>query len=404
MLGIPESWSRANMSPQSIDGSGDEVNDGASSAGTGESLDTIIAAKCSEMVDASAQRGATFVPLAEENGDKYEAMPNLGAREKAFAQALAQELNKGGEIGSRDAITQKMMRELSEAEKKDYKKLGHKEKSDFRLAYAQKKAKHVLQEKTFKQSWKRIDRRHGEYVSATRYWHLEGGQPSDVTPTLNALQKCAAMGFPFCSYNEHTGRYDFLRLRKEFDEELTKAWSLFEKSEIEADPAPAAADTEGTTSERKRKLDAVEAGAVPTPKKSGSRGGGAGSRAASRETSATLTQSLAAVGKLKGRYTAAYSHSVQLTKNIASDPAWSWAAAPAATEGFTKAFQALESASTTDFATLVHTHELTALRKISDAVTLAKSLATYSDTFQPLVEALMAETSKLTRMHMARNS
>ena len=95
---------------------------------------------------------------------------------------------------------------------------------------------------------------------------------------------------------------------------------------------------------------------------------------------------------------------MQLTKNIASDPAWSWAAAPAATEGFTKAFQALESASTTDFATLVHTHELTALRKISDAVTLAKSLATYSDTFQPLVEALMTETSKLTRMHMARNS
>ena len=97
------------------------------------------------------------------------------------------------------------------------------------------------------------------------------------------------MGFPFCSYNEHTGRYDFLRLRKEFDEEFTKAWSLFEKSEIEADQAPAAAGTEGATSERKRKLDALEAGAVPTPKKSGSRGGGAGSRAASRETSATLT-------------------------------------------------------------------------------------------------------------------
>ena len=35
---------------------------------------------------------------------------------------------------------------------------------------------------------------------------------------------------------------------------------------------------------------------------------------------------------------------------------------------------------------------------------LAKSLATYNDTFQPLVEALMAETSKLTRMHLARNS
>ena len=141
MLGVPESWSRANVSPQSVDGSGDEVNDGASSAGTGESLDTIIAAKCSEMVDASRQRGATFVPSAEENGEKYEAMPNLGARERAFAQALAQELSKGGEIGSRDAITQKMMRELSDAEKKDYKKLGHKEKSDFRLAYAQKKAK-----------------------------------------------------------------------------------------------------------------------------------------------------------------------------------------------------------------------------------------------------------------------
>jgi hypothetical protein len=274
MLGVPESWSRANVSPQSVDGSGDEVNDGASSAGTGESLDTIIAAKCSEMVDASHQRGAAFVPSEEENGEKYEAMPNLGAREKAHAQALAQELNKGGEIGSRDAITQKMMRELSEAEKKDYTKLGHKEKSDFRLAYAQKTAKQVLQEKTFKQSWKRIGRRQGEYVSATRYWHLEGGHASDVAPTLSALTKSADMRWPFCSYNEHTGRYDFLRLRKEFDEEFTKAWSLFEKSEIEADQAPAAADTEGTTSERNRKLDALETGAVPTPKKSGSRGGG----------------------------------------------------------------------------------------------------------------------------------
>jgi hypothetical protein len=231
---------------------------------------------------------------------------------------------------------------------------------------------------------------------------LEGGQASDVAPTLNALKKCAEMGWPFCSYNEHTGRYDFLRLRKEFDEEFTKAWSLFEKSEIEE--APAAADAEGTTSERKRKLGALETGAVPTPKKSGSRGGGAGSRAASRETSATLTPSLAAVGKLKGRYTAVYPHSVQLTKNIAKDPAWSWAAAPAATEGFTKAFQALESASTSDFATLVHTHELTALRKMSDAQSLAKSLATYTDTFTPLVEALMTETSKLARMHMARTS
>ena len=65
---------------------------------------------------------------------------------------------------------------------------------------------------------------------------------------------------------------------------------------------------------------------------------------------------------------------------------------------------ASSEAKASDFATLVHTHELAALRKMTGAQSFGNSLASYTDTLTPLVEALMTETSKLARMHQARTS
>ena len=94
----------------------------------------------------------------------------------------------------------------------------------------------------------------------------------------------------------------------------------------------------------------------------------------------------------------------QLRKNIKEDVAWAWAAAPAATEAFDMALEAVEIAARDEFAKKVHTHELGGVKKAMELHAFLKAATCYVDNFKHAVSTLAAESSRLTRMHLARSS
>eukprot|EP00969_Alexandrium_andersonii_P164459 7268838-Alexandrium_andersonii.AAC.1 len=55
----------------------------------------------------------------------------------------------------------------------------------------------------------------------------EGGGKEDEVAAKRIAIKCAAMGYPWISWNEFSERYDFLYLRKGFQEDLGRAWTMF---------------------------------------------------------------------------------------------------------------------------------------------------------------------------------
>ena len=80
-------------------------------------MDQMLSAKANEIIKGCASKGTHFAP--DSNNTVMEAKPNLPKRDQAFAELLIDALKEGGDIDSRCAITQRMMRSLSEEEKRN---------------------------------------------------------------------------------------------------------------------------------------------------------------------------------------------------------------------------------------------------------------------------------------------
>ena len=208
---------------------------------------------------------------------------------------------------------------------------------------------------THEEGWKRVDRNHGEYVSASRYWQLEGGTQADLEPTIAAITKCTKMGWPFCAWNDLTDRFDFLRLHKEFDEEFSKSWAIFKKSNIDPKKtADADTSTGGEAIVDSKRKNLIEKSA----KKPKIAGDSLKQRGWSDRTPGQILQE---AEKMKAKHVDITCRSLQLKKNIADDASWAWAVA--ATEPFDGAYGAVMQAALLEFPTLLHTHDLAGVKK-----------------------------------------
>ena len=391
----------------------DEVPDAADSNQASDSnvnakrLDHALATSVDTIIKDAARAGSTFV---DKDDTQLKVKPGLKDRDAKFAEQLLGSLDSKN-VDVRSSITQRMMRDLDPAEKKIHKEKSTKEKADFRLRWAQLQSEVYLTTSVFEQSWKRVDTTRGKYVSASKYYQLEGGTQDDYAPTLLALEKCAKMGWPFCAWNDMTCRFDFLRLDREFQEDMTRAWTLYEKSKgsqqqrqqpsapAQPPPAPiAAAQPSPQQPERGQKRNASSPGT--TSKKD---------RAASSDPTAPASSAkdakpsaiLAAATRMKAKYAIAFSNATQLRKNIEEQATWEWAKTSNMRTSFENAFAELETKSQEPFAVSMHTHDIGVLKKTMDATELAKRAGQYVDTLKPLVDAVIQHTTRLTKMHVA---
>ena len=195
------------------------------SADTDSEVNTQLSDWVNTMTRDAGKSGVSFTAAKSEMG---ELDPALNARDKKFAVSLREELGSG-DIDSRGAASQRMMRGLSQQEKIAYKEKSNADKLKFRQEWAaatlQKYSK-----KTYTQAWKKIDINLGTYESASRIFQLEGGTENDLEATKNILLKCVKMGYPFTCWNSFSGRFDFLYFKKQVREELSRCWELYESS------------------------------------------------------------------------------------------------------------------------------------------------------------------------------
>ena len=232
---------------------------------------------------------------------------------------------------------------------------------------------------------------------------------------MTAIRKCAAMGFPFCLYNVQTERYDFLRLHKEFSEELSKCWSLYKEAQVK----PGACDSTGSGSRADADSRSAAQDDLTTedPNKDGGRqapqkrrrsekdGANAAIESPARDTSAKKTsQVLTAAVRMKSKYAHATSAAAQLEINITSDPKWGWASTKSVRNNFDDALEQVKRASDTQFAKQIHTHDMATLKRNMEPEALAKACAQYVDLFGGLLTHLTAQVTKLTKMHVVASA
>lgn len=184
-----------------------------------------------EAVQQASSQGATFTA---EVTSAPQFKPGLNKRDKTLAERLQEAIqNEDGDIDVRGALGQKMMRDMTAAEKADYMAQSHAVKKAIRQTWTRGKLKTLTIEHTYEESWRKVDIQRGTYMSAARIFHKEGGTSDDLEPSIRHVRRCAAMGYPFCKWNDWSGRYDFLWFSTEWQEEMTKSWAIYQRYQAE---------------------------------------------------------------------------------------------------------------------------------------------------------------------------
>ena len=132
---------------------------------------------------------AAAAGLGDAGAAGYAIAEGLGVRDADLARQLQEHFTAGGPaatIGSRSALAQRAMREMPADVKATWGKRKNPEKQEYRDSWAQLKVGQLLTTRTQVKEWRKVERTHGEYMSATRYFQAEGGEPEDVEPTLTA--------------------------------------------------------------------------------------------------------------------------------------------------------------------------------------------------------------------------
>jgi hypothetical protein len=323
-----------------------------------------------------------------------------------------------------------MMRELTEADKKKLKSMSHAEKKDFRMKWAQTKLADYFEEKSFMQDFRKIDITRGSYMSASRVFAEEGGTVNDVMATKNILEKCLRMGAPFVKYNSFSERYDFLYLRKEFSEELTKSWQLWQSHRSGAGAGgPIAAGTKtplaiGAGAASPMPLEDGQAGTprreaqpVPAPhpeppaKKAGKRKREDGGEdeipsppdAKKKELAKASQKVIADACKVKGKYLKVVKTAENLLSKRATDESWAWAKSDVTVSSLQAAMHEVESAMKDTFAKDFLLLEVSDMKKKHAPAQLTSKCKEYAEIFNRLLDAVSKETTKLTRMHLIQS-
>ena len=164
--------------------------------------------------------------------------PGLGRRDEQFANKLREYFESGEAPEPQSAMGQQMSRKFTDEERAQLKGMSNIAKIAFRKEWVKRQHhQYFVVKQVQEKSWKKVDLTRGIYMSASKVFAEEGGTVHDLEAAKKIVNKCVLMGAPFCVYNEWSERYDFLYLRKEFKESMTKAWSLFQESRSSGDAA-----------------------------------------------------------------------------------------------------------------------------------------------------------------------
>ena len=181
---------------------------------------------------------------------------------------------KSKAVPTKGAVGQMFAREATQEEKAAYAQLQRDsgDKDKFRLDWAKTKYEGLQSKvKEKSQTWQIVDEEVGEYMSISKAFLEEGGQPEDVEPTKKLARKLLRMGAPWSKLNPLTERVDIFYVRHRHRELLTQAWSLFERWES-SQGKPAIADAVVATPAVKDHIDATKPGAPNSLKPDGTPG------------------------------------------------------------------------------------------------------------------------------------
>jgi hypothetical protein len=356
---------------------------------------------------------------------------DLLPRDKKLAEALQALVASGSDVDPRSALSQHMQRDLTTDDKAKLKAMCHKDKKAFRAEWAAKKLSNYTEEKTHMQAWKKIDTSKGIYMSASRVFQEEGGTVADIEAAKNTVTKCAMMGTPFVEWNGWSERFDFLYMKKEVREEMTKSWSSFQS--WRSGPAalgngggsgPAALGNGGGSGQKSETLALADGFATPvppaTPKPLPSELSTEKARGQKRKTAADpqtekdpkekeiedkqkehakkAQKALNDAVKVKAKSFRIVKAAENLFESIANDAQWKWASDDT-TKDLKKALQVVTKAKN-DFSKTFEAHELTDVKKRFTPEQLVKLCKAYTDVFDSRLDAVLKETTKLTKMHL----
>ena len=144
--------------------------------------------------------------------------------------------------------------------------VGIEAKKKFRLQWAEARYKETVLTRTQTTSFTRVDSTRGVYRSFARIVVEEGGDAAARKAALLLCSRAARLGGDWVRYNALTSRYDYLYLEHQWQEDFTKAWSLYQR-EVESQTREEKEEPPNLPSSCAKIDDAV---ATPSKKKKGS--------------------------------------------------------------------------------------------------------------------------------------
>ena len=347
---------------------------------------------------------------------------DLGKRDSQFAKRLVELLDAPALWTSKDPLTQKMMRELPEDDKLEYKGMSAKDQLEYRQKWGNTKLEKLTEEQCQTNSWQQVDTSLGQYMSASKCFQEEGGTADDVEPTKKMLQKKIKLGPPHIKYNPDTERHDFLYYRGSHAEIFHRAWDHYQKGVVKKEGV-VQKQAESSTQKKKEGVQKQAESSVPpnpkgksrttaqTPqtgpkpskgkKRVGGREGGAGKR---QTTTSAEKDAKACMSEFVN---VQYKGNAMLTR-IGSEEAWKWANSEALKEGLVAKLRGMEEAlsgALSGGSAFVHRFMSTDdLGLVSDyeADELEMHYKRFCDYLAPSIEAVKAELEWLADSHSRR--
>lgn len=240
------------------------------------------------------------------------------------------------------------------------------------------------------EEWRKIDTTHGDYMSASRVFQAEGGTTSDIEPTKLLLKKCTEMGPPFVKYNDFTERYDYLYLRQEWKEELSKSWKMFKEADATGGvkrkvDGESTTPKDGVVTPAPKKKVKVEQTITPDKQKE------------LAENKKAANKIISEAIKVKSKHFRVVKSAEDILSNIANDASWKWA--DSAAGELRKAYEQVRT-SATDFYKQFHSLDLDDLKKQLPPDTIIKNCQMYTDDYEPKLDELLNQARKLMKMHL----
>ena len=208
---------------------------------------------------------------------------SLGKRDEKQLKTIQEAMDKEGGCGARSAAGQLAIRQFTSEEEKAYTKLSDRNKTAFRSSWLKTRYNDlVTKSKQHLESWQIVDETIGLYMSVSKAWMEEGGQPWDIEPTKLMCRKLLQMGTPWSRWNPLTERSDIFYVRITHRERFVQSWTLFSEwqqkrvnpkcAAIEAAPTPAEQQQAPSSSHQEQGQPIVDKSLIMAPQGRG-RGG-----------------------------------------------------------------------------------------------------------------------------------